>query len=176
MHNMKGHYMNYRLKKLSLEDGMDIYEMLQQIPENENGFINEIYGKTYTQYKQWLMKCFNESGQKCIIDGWKVPQTYYWFYFEEKPVGLGKLRHFLTEDLLIDGGSIGYSVCPKERNQGYASLLLRELLKEAHELNIKKVLLVVRNDNIPSIKTALNNGGIISKRSEEKNYIWINCS
>lgn len=33
-------YMNFELRKLTINDGMDIYAMLQEIPKDENGFIN----------------------------------------------------------------------------------------------------------------------------------------
>ena len=35
------------LKKLSAEDGRDIYELLQEIPKEENGFGNNANGMTY---------------------------------------------------------------------------------------------------------------------------------
>mgnify|MGYP006333195631 CR=1 FL=1 len=34
--------MNIEIKKLSLDNGEDIYQMLQSIPANENGFVNGI--------------------------------------------------------------------------------------------------------------------------------------
>jgi predicted acetyltransferase len=33
-----------------------------------------------------------------------VPQTTYWLYIDGKPVGYGKLRHYLNESLLIMEG------------------------------------------------------------------------
>ena len=49
--------MKVMLRKLSAEDGENIYDMLQKIPADENGFINSVYGKTYEEYKAWLEKC-----------------------------------------------------------------------------------------------------------------------
>jgi hypothetical protein len=46
--------MNIELKKLSISDDMDIYEMLQEIPKDENGFINTVNGKSFEEYKEWL--------------------------------------------------------------------------------------------------------------------------
>jgi glutamine amidotransferase PdxT len=36
--------MNFQLRKLTISDNMDIYEMLQEIPKDENGFINTVNG------------------------------------------------------------------------------------------------------------------------------------
>lgn len=35
------------LKKLSINDGMDIYEMLQEMPADENGLINRVNGMSF---------------------------------------------------------------------------------------------------------------------------------
>ena len=43
--------MNIQLKKISVDDGFEIYEMLQQIPKDENGIINTINGITFGEYK-----------------------------------------------------------------------------------------------------------------------------
>ena len=43
------------LKKLSLDDGLDIYHMLQEIPKEENGLRNEAKGLTFDEYKKWLI-------------------------------------------------------------------------------------------------------------------------
>lgn len=45
------------LKKLSLTDDIvGIYNMLQEIALNENGFNNMVYGMSFDQIKQWLKK------------------------------------------------------------------------------------------------------------------------
>lgn len=43
------------LKRLSADDGIDIYEMLQEMPKDENGFLSPVYGKTFEEYKRWLI-------------------------------------------------------------------------------------------------------------------------
>ncbi len=168
--------MAYDLRKLSINDGMDVYEMLQQIPLDENGFINEVKEKTYEEYRQWLIQCNADAEQEGVVDGWKVPQTTYWLFVNNVPVGMGKIRHFLTDKLLEDGGSIGYSICSSERGKGYGMILLAGLLQECRKLNIEKVLLTIEKNNIPSIKIALANGGMIEKSSDVLHYVWIDCA
>ena len=82
----------------------------------------------------------NQTG---LVDGWKVPQTIYWLFADGKPVGYGKIRHFLTDKLLADGGTISYSIRPGQRNKGFGKILLTELIKECSDLGIKKALLTI---------------------------------
>ena len=49
------------IRKLSIDDGLDIYEMLQELPAEENGFINSVKNKTFDEYKEWLTKSAKSS-------------------------------------------------------------------------------------------------------------------
>lgn len=172
---MRGNFMDIILKKLKPDDGREIYEMLQKIPKSENGFMNAMHGAPYQEYLQWLKRCDLDSGQTGITDGWKVPGSTYWFFVDGRAAGYGKIRHFLTEKLLADGGHIGYSICPSERGRGLGKLFLRELIKECGNIGIDRALLTIHKDNTPSVKTALANGGVIEKSSDAIHYIWIDC-
>ncbi|WP_426348767.1 GNAT family N-acetyltransferase [Alloiococcus sp. CFN-8] len=165
--------MSFQLRKLTIKDGMDIYEMLQEIPRNEDGFINSVNGKTFEEYKSWLTSSNNTSKGIGLPD-WKVPTTIYWLYADGQPVGIGKLRHYLTDKLKEEGGQLGYSIRPSQRQKGYGTILLNMLIKEAKKMNIPNLLLTIKNTNTPSIKVALNNNGVIEKITEERHYIWIN--
>lgn len=166
--------MSLELRKLSIDDGMDIYEMLQELPADENGFVNPMAGKTFDEFKKWLERSLKSAEQIGIIDGWKVPQTTYWLYEDGIPVGYGKVRHFLTERLLEEGGNVGYSICPAARNRGLGKKLLAMLILESSKLGIDKLLATIRKNNGASIQVALANGGEIQKTTDERVYIWIN--
>lgn len=166
--------MDFELKKLSISDGMDIYEMLQEIPKNENGFINTVNGMTFEEYKKWLILS-NDMSRGIGLEDWQVPSNTYWLFVEGHPVGRGNLRHFLTDKLRAEGGHVGYAIRQSERNKGYGTVLLKMIIEEARKMNIEKVLLTVRNGNTNSIKVALNNNGKIEKVNEERHYIWIDC-
>lgn len=161
------------IRKLSIDDGCDIYEMLQELPADENGFINSMKGITFDEYKEWLKKSVKSSEQVGIVDGWKVPQTIFWLFEDNSPVGFGKVRHFLTEALLEDGGNVGYAIRPSARNRGLGKKFLSFLIDESKEIGIDKLLLTIRNYNEPSIHVALANGGKTEKITAEKHYIWI---
>lgn len=54
-----------------------------------------------------------------------------------------KIRHILTDKLLADGGTIGYSIRPGQRNKGFGKILLSELIKECSDMGIEKALLTI---------------------------------
>lgn len=162
------------LKQLSPNDGQDIYTMLQELPKDENGFINGCQGKSFEEYKDWLIKSDHTSKGIGLAD-WMVPQTIYWLYVDGVPVGIGKLRHRLTDKLREEGGHGGYAIRPSCRNKGYGTLLLKLMINEASSLGIDRLLLTVQNHNLPSIKVVLADGGLIEKVNEQRHYLWINC-
>ena len=165
--------MELRLIKLSDQPDAGIYNMLQEIPPFENGFVNPMHGKPFGEFRGWLQSCKADAEQKGLLDGWKVPESTYWLYDGDRPVGYGKIRHFLTEKLRKDGGSIGYAVRPSERRKGYGTAFLHLLLVQCAELNVPEVLLTIRKDNLPSQKVGVANSGIIERLSDETCYIRI---
>lgn len=170
---MKNYPASYELRRLSINDGRDVYEMTQKIPANENGFQNGAFGLTFDEFKDYLVRHDN-SAKGIGLEDWMVPQQVYWLFVDGKPVGYGKLRARLTERLRHEGGHAGYAIIADERGKGYATLLLKLLLDEARKTGIEKLLTTVNNDNPASVKVCVNNGGIIEKISGEKHYIWFN--
>ena len=164
--------MDIRLRPLNAQDGNDVYEMLQRIPAEENGFMNPMAGKSVEEFGAWLVRQEASAQKKEIEDGWRVPQAIFWLYAGEKPVGMGKLRYFLTDALRFSGGHIGYAVVPEERGKGYGKQLLRHMLSEAEQRSISPVLVTIHEDNAASIATALSCGGRISDEDDRRVRIW----
>lgn len=165
--------MSTELRKLSLEDGENVYWMMQQLPADENGFSNPIFGKDYEEYKSWLASNIKSSQMTQVVDGWKVPQTTYWLYENNKPVGIGRIRHFLTEKLLEEGGNISYAIEPSARGRGLGKQLLSLLLTECREMGMGKVLITINKDNLASQKVIHANGGLMEKENKKFIYFWI---
>lgn len=153
----------HNLKALSLTDDFDaLYEMFQEMPAEENGFMNTAFGLTKTEFAAFVQKRINESRGQDLSAG-RVPATYYILYDENRnPVGLGKLRHYLNENLRKEGGHIGYGIRPSCRLRGWGSLLLASLLKEAAAKKIDKVLITIKEENTASRKVTENNGGCLT--------------
>lgn len=168
--------MSIELRKLTADDGRDVYDFLQTLPRDENGFINGAAGLTFEEFRHWCAKCAESAEKTEIEDGWKVPQTTYWLYADSKPVGMGKLRHFLTDGLQMSGGHVGYAIAPDARNRGFGKQLLKGMLREAKRKGIDRVLVTVHNDNIASIRVALGCGGVIEQITGERHLIWLDTA
>lgn len=159
------------LIKLSLFDGIEVYQMLQEIAANDNGFHNKVCGMSYVQFREWLEREYAfDNG--CLED-WMVPQTSYWLYEDEKAIGYGRIRHCLNEKLEETSGHIGYAIRCSERGKGYGTQILSLLLEECRKLNIKSVQIGANSGNIASNKVILKHGGVWIRCSNHKNFYRI---
>ena len=161
-----------KLKELSLNDGKKIYDMLQDIEKEKNGFHNEANGLTYEEFQIYLKSNKRMAQGKDLPEGY-VPQTIYWFWVEDKVVGMGKLRHYLNDNLRKKGGHAAYAIKEDKRKKGYGKLILKKLIEKAKKKGIKDLLLTVDDVNKPSRKVIEANGGKLEKIIEGECYYWI---
>jgi predicted acetyltransferase len=164
--------MQIELRELSQNDGNDILEMLREIGPGENGFGNAEYNMSITEFKDYLYQNINISKGIELEPDW-VPQTKYWLIVDGHPVGFGKQRLYLNDNLRINGGHIGYCIRPTARGKGFGNILLRELLKKAKEKNIPKVLITCDDINIASRRVIEYNGGKLERVENGECYYWI---
>ena len=96
------------------------------------------------------------------IDG-KVPDTTFFCLDEERNIFVGavNIRHYLTSQMLLNGGHIGDGIRPSERRKGYATAMIALALKEAKKLGISRVLMVCDKSNVGSAKSIIRNGGVL---------------
>jgi predicted acetyltransferase len=91
-----------------------------------------------------------------------VPSSLLFAFNGERIVGRVAIRHGLNDFLQRLGGHIGYVVVPEFRRRGHATAILRLALQFAHDkLGLDHVLVTCDDDNIGSIKTIENNGGVL---------------
>jgi len=127
-----------------------------------------IYGSALfdqMEYEQWLTHNTNNRQENTVNTGW-VPATTFFAVRkrDRKIVGMIDIRHNLEHDFLAQyGGHIGYSVRPGERKKGYATEILKMGIEYAKSLNIKKLMIACFSDNLPSIRTILKCGGVLSE-------------
>jgi len=99
-----------------------------------------------------------------------VPHSTFWLInIENKILGVVNIRHRLNDNLLKEGGHIGYGIRPLERRKGYATKILELALIETKKMGITKVLVTCDEDNIGSEKTILKNEGKFYKKNFVEN-------
>ena len=110
-----------------------------------------------------------------------VPETIYWATVgNDVVVGRISLRHRLEGNLTKIGGNIGYEVRPSFRRKGFATHMLRDLLRTSKAMEIGQLLLTCSPENEASNKTIQRNGGVFSNKffvdfiGEYRNHYWIN--
>ncbi len=133
------------------------------------GLLREFNGS----YSEWLHYIGNRS--KGINIGEEVPQTLFFLKSESGEIlGAVSLRHYLNHTNIVDGGHVGYGICPEYRGKGYGNLILRLALEKLSAMEIFKVLITCDSDNIASQKVILYNGGVLENQTYDEDGIAIN--
>lgn len=162
--------MKVEMKKVSFQDGMDVYKFLCDIGEGENGFIMTP-PKNEEDFRSLLNK-YIKNAEENQPPG-RMPQEIFWMYVNDEIVGIVKIRPVLNENLLNRGGNIGYSISPKHRGKGYGKLILKKGLEILKSKGTMETLVTVHDDNIPSRKTVESNNGVLQDINNNMCRYWI---
>jgi len=150
--------MEFELRQLSVDNGLSEYNMLQEIGSNENGFTNEANGMTFDEYKRWLIQENDCSQAKNMPQNW-IPQTTYFFYADNVPIGIVHLRHYSSDFLEKQGvGNFGYGIAKSHRGKGYGHILFLHVLEKCKLHGYDKIKSFVHIDNDASNKVFIANG------------------
>jgi len=162
------------LRQLSLSNGIKEYNMLQEIDKNEYGFTNEVNGISFEEYKKWLIQQDDYSKEKNLPENW-IPQTTYFLYVDNVPVGIGRIRHYSSDFLEQRGvGNFGYGIAKYARGKGYGSLLFEKLLEQCKGKGYSKIKLFPLVDNVATNRIMLKHGAILlGTLNDEKNIYEI---
>ncbi|MBI9048937.1 MAG: GNAT family N-acetyltransferase [Anaerolineaceae bacterium] len=148
----------------------DFLKMIEEYRAKSEFFV--YHDIAMISFQQYLDEMTDSELGKDLKPG-LVPQTTFWLVKEDAIIlGESRLRHYLTPDLELEGGHIGYAIRPSQRLYGFGTEILRLTLPEAGKLGLDRVLVTCDADNIGSSKIILANGGIfdgegISKRSQK---------
>ena len=152
-----------RIEPASLKAPLGLEELLADIGGGESGFSGTPVHTGEVTVEQYLQLCCDMPDPDKLLPG-LVPQTVYWILDEnEVAVGMIKVRHYLSDQLRVHGGHIGYYVRRDRRGKGYAENALRLALVDLRKLGQMRALLTVHPDNAPSIKVIERNGGRLEK-------------
>lgn len=162
------------LKAANLEDIEKEYDAISQIPENENGYMNEYYGCTREEFENIILPEMIEHSNGINVPENRVPDTYYFLWNEDEIVGLFKIRHCLNEFLAKGPGHVGYGILKQYRGRGYATKglalaieICKTLIKE------EEIYLSVNKNNPSSFKVQEKNGAYIVGENEEEYFTRI---
>ena len=155
-----------RLVRPTLEHKEKALAYRQEHFDHGENIINgsELLDKTES-YEEWLQSIKNNENPENVNPEWVVTDTFFAVDEQDEIVGIIDLRHTLN-DFLKDFGNSGYSVRPSQRQKGYATEMLRQVLDIARRAGLEELHLSVEKDNIPSIKTIVKNGGVYERSFE----------
>ncbi len=144
----------------SLDYQFEYLSFYNEWKDSNEDMVPWVISKDPSNFQDMLQSLFDAEKGENLPENW-VPDSTFWLVGENKKViGAVNIRHRLTETLFNSGGHIGYGIRPSERRKGYASKLLALSLEKAKKLGIQKALVVCDEDNIGSLKTIVNNGGV----------------
>ena len=163
------------LKKANLEDAKKEYELAQKNPANENDYENKAYGVSYDDFVSEVIPRWLDRDKGVHLEEGHVPDTYYFLWVDDVPVGIFKLRHYLNDWLRDNAGHVGYGIAKEYRGHGYATEGLKLIMEEARKLPIDtdELYLSVLKDNPASLKVQLKNGAKVVREDDTYYYTRI---
>lgn len=162
-----------QLRRPELSDKAAVIEMMKEFEMSQSAHDGGFWDVDNFDYEDWL-----ESNRLSEM-GINVPANFVpavqlvSFSDDGRALGFLHLRLRLNENLLKQGGHIGYSIRPSERRKGYAKEQLRLGLLEAKKKNITKALVTCHDDNEGSRKVILANGGQLEDVLDAVERYWI---
>jgi len=118
-----------------------------------------VVSQPYTRFSDYVAMLNAASKGVGIPSDFVAHSTFWLVNADRQIVAISNLRHELNDFLMTYGGHVGYGVRPSERQQGYATEILRRTLRIAKGLQINRILVTCSKDNPASARTILSNGG-----------------
>ena len=116
-----------------------------------------------------LIRRLHEEAAGIGLSEGHVPASCFWLIDKDKTlVGVAHFRHSLNVALSYEGGHIGYSVRPAERNKGYGKIMLKLLLERVKARGLTRILLTCDKANVASVRVIQSNGGRLDSESPRK--------
>ena len=175
--------MNLYLREINKNDKNEILQMIDEIKNSDDykkfEGLSNIKNVNAENFDNFLVELENNKSMKLYMPHLVDQSTFILVDENNHIYGGSNIRHELNNNLLKHGGNIGYLIRSSERGKGFAKLMLKLTLKKCKELDISKVLLTCREENIASSKVIENNGGVyenslyVDEMNETYRRYWI---
>lgn len=144
-------------------DKKELYQMLKDFPEKEWDLENNICHIDYDEflkiYDKYLEDEFDETN----------PTKRYVFEDNSQYIGYVAIRLSKNPDWLKKGSQIFYQIKKTERGKGYCNKLIELAIEKMKENGFEVVRINCNNENIPSKKAIIKNGGIVDIKDYKSN-------
>jgi len=142
-------------------------DMINEWKNHEEDIIPWSLNFDSSNFSLMIKKLEGYSKGEGLENGFVESSTYWMINKSNRIIGAIDIRHRLNDHLLFRGGHIGYGIRPSERKKGYATMMLSLALEVCRTMGISKVLITCAKDNIGSVKTIVNNGGILNSEGTD---------
>ncbi len=143
-------------------DKNKLYLMLKKLPEKEWDFVNNIINLSYDEFLDIYHKYLSEENSD-------FPTKRYALDDNGKYIGYVAIRLSKDQNWLKNGSQIFYQIALSERGKGYGNELIKLALVELSKNGFEIVRINCNNENIPSKKSIIKNGGIIDIKDYKSN-------
>ncbi len=116
-------------------------------------------------FAAWVARLAAQEDTATPAEPGRVHCTYRWIVADGRVLGAIALRHE-SSDFVRRAGHIGYGVRPSARRRGLATWALGEMLGEARNLGLDRVLIVCEAGNVASARTIERHGGVLEEIRE----------
>ena len=144
-------------------DKKELYQILKDLPEKEWDFVNKIYHADYDEflsiYNKYLEYEFDEYN----------PTKRYVLEANNQYIGYVGIRLSKDPNWLKNGSQIFYQIKETERGKGYCNKLIELAIAEMKEMGFETVRINCNNENTPSKKSIIKNGGIVDIKDYKSN-------
>ena len=160
--------MTISIRPIQEHEDDTVYQMFQDIPEEENRATNHAHGMARKEFDEFCKKNVLNAKKEALPKD-KVSQTMYIIFDNGIPVGFGKFRPFLNESCIKNrAGHFAYMVSPKYRKRGYATAFLSFIKTEAQKEGLTEIEGTPLQKNIASCRVMEKNGGVIKEYNEDE--------
>ncbi len=144
---------------MNFEEQIKIYQQESlKVADNINGSSGLQF---YTDIREWIEFLEKREKKETCPEEFIPANTYLALNKYDKVVGMVNIRQELNEYFTKYSGHIGYSILPSERNNGYGTELLKEVIILCKQKGFEKLLITCNEDNIYSAKVIERNGGVL---------------